>query len=729
MIKRVDQSNVRERLRRRGTFQWFHALTVVLSIGLTLFAWDYSRKQLQSKIQIQFDREAERIVGLVTERMQKYEEALLAASAFLEVDEREITRDRWRHYVDQIEIRERYPGINGLGVVLTVPRQNRDEFIAKQQLGHPDFRIYPEHDQPMLWPITQVVPERPNAAALGLDMAHETNRREAAEKARDSGLSQVTGPIVLVQDTQRTPGFLFFTPFYDIDFSTEMSLASETVRRARFEGLVYAPFLVRNLMRGTMERQKRSLGLRIIDGGDVLFDEHVESQSGFDPEPLLKKELTVPMYGRLWTFDLWSDLSFRKNASSSQPQTILWAGLLIDSLLIGMFLSISRASRKALKMADEMTQDLQSVSLATQANRIGIWDFDPITGKLEWDDAMFDLYGCSRDDFSGAYDAWQNCVHPDDREASNQAVQRALQGERSLDILFRVIHPDGTVRYLGGQGVVFRNDDGEAIRMLGANTDLTEQMKMLDERKQHLREIARANVELKRSNDELAQFAYVASHDLQAPLRRIVSLSQLLKDELGESLSEDAILFMSQIESSALSMRDLILDLLSYSQIESEKRTLVRCDVKALIDSAIENLSELIAECDGVVNCDDVPDINADPHQLIQLFQNLIGNSLKYRGDKPPLVRVSGVARPDATEYIVADNGIGIAPEHRKRVFGVFKRLHAESTYHGNGIGLAICKRIVDRLGGSIWIADSELGGTAFHISVPNVDFDSQEIR
>lgn len=730
MTHRTDQTDVRERLRRRGTFQWVHAIVVLLSIGLTLFAWSYSRQQLDSKIQIQFDRESDRIVGLVLERMQKYEEALLAAAAFMEVDERPIERDRWRHYVDQINIAERYPGINGLGVVLALPREERDEFIARQRRMHPDFEIYPDHDEATLWPITQVVPEGPNAAALGLDMAHETNRRAAAHKARDSGLSQVTGPITLVQDEQRTPGFLFFTPFYSLDFAGDTKLQEVEERRERFQGLVYAPFLVRNLMRGTMEKQKRSLGLRIKDGGEVLFDEHVESAPGYDPNPMLTKQVTVPIFGRLWTFDIWSDLSFRRNASSSQPQTILWAGLLIDSLLIGMFLSISRASRKSLKMADAMTENLQSVSLATNANRIGIWDFDPVTGRLDWDDAMFELYGCQREDFSGAFDAWNDCVHPDDRAQANKAVEDALRGDSDLDILFRVIHPDGSIRYLGGQAVVFRNEEGEAIRMLGANTDLTERMKMLDERKHHLREIARANVELQRSNDELAQFAYVASHDLQAPLRRIVSLSQLLHEELDDSLSGDAEVFMNQIESSALSMRDLILDLLSYSQIESEKRSLVRCDVKEIVDSAIENLSEVIAECDGVVQCDELPSVHADSKQLMQLFQNLIGNSLKYRGDKPPRVRVSGKQSAIETEYVVADNGIGIAPEYRERVFGVFKRLHAESTYQGNGIGLAICKRIVDRLGGRIWIDDSEFGGTAFHISIPNnVDSDSPQTR
>lgn len=723
MIHATQKTDVRERLRRRGTFQWIHALVVVLSIGLTLFAWNYSRQQLQSKIQIQFDREVERVVGLVIERMQKYEEALLAAAAFLEVDEREIEKDRWRNYVDQIDISERYPGINGLGVVLALPREQHDSFVETQRRMHPDFRIYPEHDRPTLWPITQVVPEEPNAAAIGLDMAHEDNRREAAAKARDTGLSQVTGPIILVQDEQQTPGFLFFTPFYELDFESSAELRSVEERQQHFQGLVYAPFLVRNLMRGTMEKEKRSLGIRIRDGSDVLFDEHNESEPAFDPDPMLTKEVTVPVYGRLWTFDVWSDLSFRRNATSSQPQTILWAGLLIDSLLIGMFLSISRASRRALKMADEMTRGLQSVSLATKANRIGIWDYNPVDGSLQWDDAMFDLYGAQREKFSGAFDAWNERVHPDDREQANAAVEKAIHGDANLDIMFRVIHPDGSIRYLGGQAVVFRDESGKAVRMLGANTDLTEQMKMVDERRHHLREIARANVELKRSNDELAQFAYVASHDLQAPLRRIVSLSELLREELGGSLSGDAEMFMGQIESSAVSMRDLIRDLLSYSHIESEKRPQVRCDVQSIVAATVEQLSEVIAECDGEVQCDELPPVEADPQQLSQLFQNLIGNSLKYRGDSPARVHVTGTTFDDRIEYTVADNGIGIAPEHRGRVFGVFKRLHAESEYQGNGIGLAICKRIVDRLGGRIWIDDSKLGGAAFHISIPiNVD-------
>tara|TARA_R110002049_G_scaffold27321_2_gene93987 strand:- start:47910 stop:50498 length:2589 start_codon:yes stop_codon:yes gene_type:complete len=853
-VNQTESSSIREQLQRRGTMRWIHFVIVLLSLALTVFAWYYSRAQLNAKVEMQFEREADQAVELVLERMRKYEEALLASSAFVLSIDTDISHGRWRRYVDQLQIHKRYPGINGLGIIYKISRDEVPSFLAKQRSRRPNFSIHPEHERDTLWPITHIVPVRGNEEAVGLDMSHEENRRTAAEKSETTRSSQITGPITLVQDEQRSPGFLFYTPFYRSGIDTKSSRTDPSSSEDQFGGLIYAPFVMRKLMRGTVQENKRPIGMRIHDGKDLLFDELVPSEPDFDPHARFEKTVAVPLYGRVWNFNIRSGKSFRDQEWLTQPTTILLTGLLINSLLIWMFFSISQASRQSLQMADQLTSDLTKVSFAAKVNRIGIWDFNPNTKQLQWDDTMFSLYGCKRETFKSDYESWYQTVHPDDRDDTVRAIEEALAGRQPFDVMFRVIRDDGSIRHVGGQAVVFRDKLGNPIRMLGANTDVTDRMQMAGEledarqlqnaiqdaaavaiiavdlegtiihfspgaermlgyeadevvgkksilmfhdaqelsqyaakrseetgraiepdlhaltdevmqvkisqhqwtyltrtgdripvlatttairdkskqvkgflavaaditdRIDHLKQIEEANINLARSNDELAQFAYVASHDLQAPLRRIISLSDLLRDEIAENLSEEGEAFMSKIESSAERMRGLILDLLAYSRVESTDIELVPCDVNEIVRLAIENLSEVINDVQGKVDVGDMPTISADSQQLLQLFQNLIGNAMKYRSDAPPEVQVRSRSTPTHWYFSIADNGIGIAPDFRERVFGVFKRLHTDAEFAGNGIGLAICKRIIERFKGNIWISDSELGGTKFEFRIP----------
>ncbi len=652
----------------------------------------------------------------------------------------------------------------------------------------------------------------------------------------------MTGPIVLVQDSLKTPGFLFFAPFYKRNFD-------DKEEHGEFAGLVYAPFVFQKLMAGTLEKQKRQVAIRITDSSDVLFDEHRESEDDFDANPLLKKKFSLTLYGRTWTFDVWSTKSFRQSVNSTQPATILVAGFVIDGLLIGLLLMISRVSHKAVGYANEMTVDVEKLELAARVNKIGIWDYDPVTGALDWNDVMFELYGRRRADFSAAYDAWTASLHPEDRLLSEQALDTALQGKGTFDCEFRVIHPDGYVRHISAKAVVFRDESGNPIRVLGANTDVTdrknaaceleksrrlqaaiqdaagvaiistdpcglivtfnttaEQMlgyskeEMLlkqtpaifhdpdeitlrameistelqrdvqpgfevfvakaasggkeqrewtyirkdgsklpvlltvtalrdqdnaiygylgvaadiSERKLVLQKLEKANLSLARSNQELAQFAYVASHDLQEPLRKVRSFCELLQEDCGSQLTVEGEQYIAYIVDGARRMRNLIQDLLSYSRIESDCPRTTRVDANETVQLAIDNLSEAIRESGAEVTFDELPIVEADPGQLAQLFQNLIANAIKYHGDQAPQVHVSGQTVDSRWIFAVKDNGIGIEPVHREQIFGIFKRLHNQNEYKGTGIGLAICKRIIDRLEGRIWVDSSPTGGSIF---------------
>jgi len=225
--------------------------------------------------------------------------------------------------------------------------------------------------------------------------------------------------------------------------------------------------------------------------------------------------------------------------------------------------------------------------------------------------------------------------------------------------------------------------------------------------------------ELARSNAELQQFAYVASHDLQEPLRMVSSYLQLLERRYKGRLDADADEFIGYAVEGARRMKGLIEDLLAYSRVGAEDRRLGSTSSDAALKRAIENLQYSANENGLRLTHDPLPTLKADGSQLVQLFQNIIGNALKFKSEKPPEVHVGAELKNGDWLFSVRDNGIGIDPTYVDRIFEIFKRLHGRNVYPGNGIGLAICRKIVERHGGRIW-AESQLGkGATFYFTIP----------
>lgn len=225
--------------------------------------------------------------------------------------------------------------------------------------------------------------------------------------------------------------------------------------------------------------------------------------------------------------------------------------------------------------------------------------------------------------------------------------------------------------------------------------------------------------ELTRSNDDLAQFAYVASHDLKEPLRTIAIFTELLDQEHGESLNPQAQEGLTYILSGVRRMHELIDDLLAYSQVESRESNVKPVDLNAVVQEALFNLHRVIQEAGAEVTADPLPTVTGDRVQLTQLLQNLVGNSIKYRSKESPRIHISFALDVFENVISVRDNGIGIDPRYAESVFKLFKRLHVREEYPGNGVGLAICRRIVERHGGRIWIESDGATGSTFHFTMP----------
>ena len=228
-----------------------------------------------------------------------------------------------------------------------------------------------------------------------------------------------------------------------------------------------------------------------------------------------------------------------------------------------------------------------------------------------------------------------------------------------------------------------------------------------------------AEEHMREAYEELEQFAYVASHDLQEPLRMISSYTQLLGRRYGDRLEGDAREFMDYIVDGAARMKQLIEDLLAYSRVGTRGRQLQDTDSGAALAKALTNLHGAQETSGAAVTHDPMPEVLADPAQLVQLFQNLLGNAMKFRGDSPPRIHVAAETRDEVSVFAVSDNGIGIDPQYSDRIFMMFQRLHNKTEYPGTGIGLAICKKIVERHGGRIWVESQPGRGATFGFTLP----------
>ena len=266
------------------------------------------------------------------------------------------------------------------------------------------------------------------------------------------------------------------------------------------------------------------------------------------------------------------------------------------------------------------------------------------------------------------------------------------------------MEPDGRHVYLSTK-FPLRDANGFIYAICGISTDMTEQ-KLMEE-------------ELRRSNAELEQFAYIASHDLQEPLRALSGMVQLLQKRYQGQIDEQADEYIKHAVDASARMQALIQALLTYSRAQRNKQPIELVDAGHCLQTALNNLNASIQETHTVVTTDPLPHVHADPVQLTQLFQNLIGNAIKFRRDVEPQIHISVMKLNDAWQFSVRDNGIGIEPQYFERIFLIFQRLHTRREYPGTGIGLALCKKIIERHGGRIWVESEPEHGSVFHFSIP----------
>lgn len=378
----------------------------------------------------------------------------------------------------------------------------------------------------------------------------------------------------------------------------------------------------------------------------------------------------------------------------------------VSILEINFDITNKKKAEEDLKRSETILQE------ATKLSKVGAYEWDIKKDEFIFSREWMRIHGVKEKYLPS--EELMKISHPEDIPKVKKALDDALKDRKSYNIKYRIINQvNGEVKYIHAMGTVLKDENDNPLKMYGVADDITESK---------LAEIERENLikDLKQSNDELRQFAYITSHDLQEPLRTMSSYAGLLKHRYEGQLDQDADDFIEFMISGAARMKAMIQGLLDYSRVGTRGDEFKEFSGEEILNYALSNLTVAIQENNAEITHDKLPVICADPDQITSVFQNLIGNAIKFRKkDERPKIHVSAQKRNNEYIFSVSDNSIGMEPEYTTKIFEIFKRIHAIGEYEGAGIGLAIVKRIIDRHEGQIWVR-SELGkGSTFYFTIP----------
>jgi PAS domain S-box-containing protein len=407
----------------------------------------------------------------------------------------------------------------------------------------------------------------------------------------------------------------------------------------------------------------------------------------------------------------------------------------------GRIIGVSKIARDISKMKQAertIRESEEKFRMAVEATKMGTWEYNPVSQDLVWSGECRKIYGFSEKDKID-YSVFLKHVYPDDYELVTRNVEKAMDpnGNGNYDIKFRIKRKDGEIRWIRSQGKVYFNTAKMAERFIGTVLDITDEKNAKEELERMVsdrtRELKIMNKQLQRSNNDLAQFASVASHDLQEPLRKV----QMYCDRILENEGDRAIYekFLPRIISAASRMSQLIKDVLHYAQLSNGTEEMVEVDLNVIFENVVSDLEVSIKEKGADIGSDLLPVIKGNATQLHQLFANLISNSIKFSRDIPVVritsrklrkaevaMRYKHVAEaPWYVEIQFSDNGIGFDQKYAEQVFEIFQRLQDRSVYGGTGIGLAVCKKIVENHHGNISVKSNTGHGATFTVLLPTI--------
>ncbi|MFG6686318.1 CHASE3 domain-containing protein [Mariniflexile sp. HNIBRBA6329] len=418
----------------------------------------------------------------------------------------------------------------------------------------------------------------------------------------------------------------------------------------------------------------------------------------------------------------------QKQYQSNLQFTPLFLYLLLLFTLVLIIISYNRISNdfKNIKLFNNQLSIFKEATIQLESiGKHGNWVWHVDTNTFTFSDNLYRVLGENPGAFKSTLKNFMEFVHPDDKQKFALDIDEMMKTEDLPFTYFRIIKKDGTVRHLKGYGKLLVNSDGDK-RVVGNITDISDEIEnylTLEER----------NLELEKNNAELSEFNYVASHDLQEPLRKIQTFISRLEEKEAKNFSSSGVQYLERINAAATRMRLLIDDLLQFSRTNKPDKEFVETNLNELLENAKQDVAETIAEKDALITSDELPTLSVIPFQIHQLFLNLLSNSLKYsKNDVVPIIKVmySKVNSKDHSNLVnvpkshyhkitFSDNGIGFEPKYAEQIFELFNRLHNKQDYSGTGVGLSICKKIVDNHNGIIIANGEPQVGAVFTIYLP----------
>lgn len=374
----------------------------------------------------------------------------------------------------------------------------------------------------------------------------------------------------------------------------------------------------------------------------------------------------------------------------------------------------SRITEEAIHLSNERFE------LVSKATNDATWDWDVNTNALVWGERVMDLFGIDPDKEPAGLVSWTSRIHPEDKEATLDSIHAVLGDLNAIkwEYEYRFIRADGSIAHVFDRGYVIRDANGSALRMVGAMQDMTDRK----EKELALHDLndqfAQRTRDVEISNAELEKFAYMVSHDLQEPLRMISSFMHLLEKKYGAQLDDKAREYITFAVNGSERMKRLIRDLLEYSRVSINHENFSAVDMSVLAHQVQNMFMQDIETTGAMIECEGLPVISANRTHMLQLLQNLISNALKYRSQDPPRIKLTAVEEVDGWEFQITDNGIGVDERHFEQIFIIFQRLNHERGQSGTGIGLAICKKIIEKHKGRIWISSLPGQGSTIHFTI-----------
>jgi PAS domain S-box-containing protein len=383
------------------------------------------------------------------------------------------------------------------------------------------------------------------------------------------------------------------------------------------------------------------------------------------------------------------------------------------SYLISVLLEHQRIAQ-SIQLSDEIYKTV------LRATNDAIWDYDLQTKVMQWGYSLKKLFGHDSENKPYTLFDWIDDIHPEDRNRATSTFNTVINSDNLhyWEDEYRFKKADGDYAYVYDRGMIIRDENGKGARMIGAMQDITERKKSEFILKELNETLARRAAELEASNAELEKFAYIASHDLKEPLRMISSFLQLFESKYKDIVDAKGQEYIRFAVDGAERMKELINDLLEYSRLLKNETEPEWFNPSTEVEEVCRMFSSEIKLSNAKISFAQLPDIYANRNQFLQLMQNLVGNAIKYKSDQDPQIKIS--CRPNQThwEFVVHDNGIGIEKEYHQKIFDMFQRLQSRSKYSGTGIGLAICRKITELHGGSIYVESEKGKGSSFIFTI-----------